>query len=179
MRSDPRACLLFLCAACGRSAPAPVGPAPVDDPVAAGTPLRFTGEVVLSGALARKTDGAVLVSVRPVGQTKAIWRRSYEIADPWWTVGPRERSLPFGLSPLDTLVEPPAQLSQVMEVVARYDPDGNADTDEPGDVEVVARARTGATDLVLVLGRPPADLRPGPDFSRTTGELASPIQHPR
>ena len=164
----PIACCLLLVAACGR---APSAPERVDDPVAEGTPLRFTGEIVLTGPLARTSEGAVVVSVRRAGGTRALWRRSYEAADPWWTQRDGARSLPFGLSPLDAIVEPAPQLSSTMEIVARWDADGNADTNEPESVEIVAHARTGATDLVLTLGRPPAaDLRPGQGISQTAGE---------
>ncbi len=191
--------LFLLCAACSRTpSPAPI----VFEPLPPGTLPRFTGEVVLTGKLARATDGSVDISVRPIGGAKAIWSRSYEIRDPWWTGGPNRRSLPFGLSRLDGVegsgapssgalssgalssgtssssaaaagVQP---ISREMEVVVRFDADGDPHTDGPDDVELVTRALTGATDLVLTLGGPPANLRVGPDLSQTTGGLVSPVE---
>lgn len=160
------ACLFLVCAACHRDASVPGAAAAATDPVAPGTPLRFTGEVVLTGRLARASTGAVVILVRPVGGKDASWRRSYEVADPWWTQTASGRSLPFGLSPDDALVDPAPPLSAEMEIVARYDPDGNPDTLDTDAVEVATRARTGATDLVLTLGHP-TGLKTGPDISRT------------
>jgi hypothetical protein len=192
MPSNPRAVagLIFLCAACSRT----TEPTPsLSKPLAPGTLARFTGEVVLVGALAHTTDGAVEISVRPIGGKDAIWSRSYEVRDPWWTGGPNRRSLPFGVSKADsvdasgptaadgTKTEIAQPVSEEMEVVVRFDPDGDPDTSEPGDIELVTRARTGATDLVLTLGGPPANLRAGPDLSQTQGGLAPPVEprHPR
>jgi hypothetical protein len=172
----PFACLLLVCAACERSAPPPA-PEPPVEPVAKGTPLRFTGEVVLAGPLLRATDGVVLLSLRRVGGTQVMWRRAYELGDPWWTQSAGSRSLPFGLSEKDAILDPAPTLSAEMEIVARYDPDGVPDTFDPGAVELVTRARTGETDLVITLGRPQGNLRPGPDISQTTGDLA-PIDRP-
>jgi hypothetical protein len=167
----PVVCVLLVCAACERASPPPP-PEPVTDPVAAGTPLRFTGELVLTGPLVRATDGAILLTLRRIGGTRALWRRSYEVGDPWWTQRAGERSLPFGLTAADAIVDPTPPLSVEMELVSRFDPDGNPDTLESGAVELVTRARTGATDLVLTLGRPQGDLRPGPDISQTAGDLS-------
>ncbi len=181
--------LFLVCAACSRT-PAP--PPSVFEPLPPGTLPRFTGEVVLTGKLAHATDGSVEISVRPIGSATAIWSRAYEIRDPWWTGGPNRRSLPFGLSPRDGIVGSGApspdtgpskalphaeqRPSREMEIVVRFDADGNPDTDGPGDVELVTRALTGATDLVLTLGGPPANLRVGPDLSQNSGGLASPVE---
>jgi hypothetical protein len=184
--------LFLLCAACSRTPePAPS----LGEPLPPGTIPRFTGEVVLAGKLARATDGSVEISVRPIGGKNAIWSRSYEIGDPWWTESANRRSLPFGLSPLDgvegsgapspsagsragTGSREPAQqaISKEMEIVVRFDADGDPDTAGPDDVELVQRALTGTTDLVLTLGGPPANLRVGPDLSQTSGGLATPVE---
>jgi hypothetical protein len=171
----PFAGLLLLCAACERASP-PVHEA-LADPVAKGTPLRFAGELVLTGPVARASDGAIVVALRRIGGTRALWQRSYELTDPWWTQSPASRVLPFGLSEADAIVDPLPPLAVEMEIVARFDPDGNPDTIDPGAVEVVARARTGATDVVLTLGRPPANPHAGPDITRSAGE-GSPIARP-
>lgn len=182
--------ILVLCAACSRtSAPTPS----LSEPLVPGTPERFAGEVVLVGAPARATDGSVEVAVRPIGGDTAIWSRSYEVRDPWWTSGTNRRSLPFGISKADS-VEVAGEkdsdfddeesgspagsqlLAREMELVVRFDPDGNPSTHAAGDIEVVTRARTGATDLVVTLGGPPADFHAGPDLSQTSGGLASPVE---
>jgi hypothetical protein len=161
----PIACILLLAAACGRTPPPPS--APVTDPAPAGTPRRFTGELVLAGALSRATDGAVIVTLRRIGDARILWRRSYEVGDPWWTERPGSRTLPFGMSARDAIVDPAPELSVEMELVARFDPDGDPETLETDAFETKVRARTGATDLVLTLGRPVAGFHAGPDISRS------------
>lgn len=173
----PLAGLLLFCAACERANPPP-GREALADPVANGISLRFAGELVLTGPVARATEGAIVVALRRIGGTRDLWQRTYDIADPWWTQMPSSRVLPFGLTEEDAIVDPAPPLSVEMEIVARFDADGNPDTLEPGAVEVAARARTGATDLVLTLGRPPVNLHPGPDISQTAGELPA-VARPR
>jgi hypothetical protein len=185
LKSRSVAGFLLLCAACSRTPePAPS----VSEPLPPGTLPRFVGEVVLTGKLAHAKNGSVDIAVRPIGGS-AIWSRSYDIRDPWWTSSPNRRSLPFGLSSLDrdgpdaSSGATPADgdgtrqaLSKEMEIVVRFDADGDPATESPDDVELVTRARTGATDLVLTLGGPPANLRAGPDLSQTSGGLASPVE---
>jgi hypothetical protein len=165
----PFAGLLLLCVACERAVPPPA-PEPLADPVARGIPLRFSGELVLTGAVARATEGAIVVALRRIGGTRALWQRSYELTDPWWMQTPASRVLPFGLSEADAIVDPAPSLSVEMEIVARYDADGNPATIEPDAVEAVSRALTGATDVILTVGRPRTDLSPGPGLSQITGE---------
>lgn len=147
---------LFLCGACERTPPAVPRPEPPADPVDAQTRLCFTGDVVLRDQLERETRGAIVLSVRPIGGRTAYLQRSYEILDPWRT----GNSIAFGLSPRDGVVDPLPTFGREMELVVRFDADGNPATDEAGDVEVVTRARTGAVDLAIEIART------GPDHPR-------------
>jgi hypothetical protein len=173
----PFAGLLLLCAACERSSTTPVRET-LADPVAHGTPLRFAGELVLTGPVARATEGGIVVALRRIGGTRDLWQRTYDIADPWWTQLPSSRVLSFALTEEDAIVEPAPPLSVEMELVARFDADGNPETLEPDAFEIAMPARTGAVDLVLNLGRPPANPHPGPDLTQTAGEVPA-VARPR
>ncbi len=136
---------------CGCRESEPPKPAePLADPAPPGTALRFAGEVVLR---CDDAEGALVLSVRPVGSKGALLRRTYAIADPAWVRRGDEQSIHFGLDVRDALEDPRAPFAREMELVARFDADGNPETTEPASFERMWRARTGALDLELVLER--------------------------
>lgn len=146
---------LLLCAACEQRAPAPVAkPEPPADPADPKTRVCFAGDVILAGALARETTGAIVLFVRAVASQQPLLQRSYEAEDPWRS----RNAIAFGLTAADKVVETLPAFGREMELVARFDSDGNPATREDADVEVVTRARTGATDILIVLARNEADL---------------------
>lgn len=145
--------LVLALAACD-GAPAPERtPELQADPVDAGTPITFSGQVQFEGALALETHGAIVVSVRYVRGRDVILQRSYEIADPWRAGD----SIQFGLSDEDKVMDELPTFARRMALVVRFDADGNPATNEPTNVEVETIVMTGAHDIAVVLRPPETD----------------------
>ena len=149
-----RLSILALCVSCGGLEPPQKIVETQADPVAPGTPIVFTGQVFLEGALSHEANGSILVSVRFAGGDAPVLERGYEVTDPWRT----RSAYQFGLTAEDKVGTELPVLARNMVVVARYDADGNPLTRGPADVEVMIPARTGATDLALVLRRHDPDM---------------------
>lgn len=109
--------------------------------------LRFAGVVRLSGALAASDEGFVFVSVRPAGGGMPLFSRKYAVADASLEES-GDRLLAFELDEAHTMggVAP-----GVLELEARFDPDGFVDSRE-GIVTVRVPVEPGATDVEVVLG---------------------------
>jgi hypothetical protein len=145
--------LILALAACdGGSAP-DARPETQADPVEEGTRIAFSGQVLLDGALALETHGAIVVSVRYVGGRNVLLQRSYEIGDPWRSGD----SIQFGLSAEDTVVDKLPVFARRMSLVVRFDADGNPATDERKNVEVESTVMTGANDIAVALRRSESD----------------------
>lgn len=142
--------LAGLCAACGEAQPVPEV---VLDPVPAGTNVRFTGTLTLTGRMAQATQGTIEVSVRREANGPSLLSRTYAVDDPA-RVGD---VLAFGLSRLDAVVDPLPTFSRSMVLVARFDKDGDPKTRAEEDFEANFRVDTGATDLFVALRRTDAD----------------------
>ena len=136
----------WILTACHDDGPTPV-PVVVADPVEPGTALRFTGQITLEGALAEARAGTLEVSVRNVGDPTPVLSRTYVVDDPW-RVG---STIAFGLSKEDATRDPLPVMGRVMELVVRFDADGNPRTRSTNDREVVQRVSTGSTDVVVQL----------------------------
>lgn len=108
----------------------------------------------MEGSLGRETNGAVIVSVRFDGSATPILQRSYEVTDPWRTGD----AIQFGLTEEDKFGTDLPVFARNMVLVACFDADGNPLTHGPADVEAVIPARTGATDLAIVLRRQDPDM---------------------
>lgn len=143
------AAALLILAACGGDLPQERMPEALADPVDPGTRIVFSGQVLLEGSLAHEVRGAIHVSVRPIGGTRPILERSYELADPWRT----RNSIPFGLSPADQVAEGEPRYARRMSLLVSYDADGIPDTRSSEDVQVQATVATGATDIAVSLRR--------------------------
>jgi hypothetical protein len=139
--------LAALLAACDR-APAPEpAPEPLADPVDAGTRIAFSGQVLLDGPLAKESRGSIVVSIRYVNGRNVILQRSYAIDDPWRTGD----SIQFGLTAEDKVVDKLPVFARHMSLVVRYDADANPATRGAEDAEAESVAKTGASDLAVVL----------------------------
>jgi hypothetical protein len=149
------AALLLLCSFGCRESEPPKAPEQLADPAPAGTALRFAGDLVLRGDDA---DGALVITVRKVGSKDAVLRRTYAIADPAWARRGEARCLHFGLDARDALEDDGVPIAREMELVARYDADGNPATLEAESFEHAWRARTGDLNLEYVLERPDGGL---------------------
>lgn len=141
--------LLALGAGCDAE-PAPKPPPEVlADPVDPGTRLAFSGLVLLEGDLSRETGGSIVVTVQYVGDRIPLLQRCYEIGDPWRAGD----AFPFGLSVADKVVDPLPPFGRHMQLVVRYDADGNPATRGPGDVQSALTVATGSSDVAVALRR--------------------------
>ncbi len=159
MPSSPRIAyvLLLSLAACAHEAeaPSPVSIPLPDDAV-------YSGELVLHGDPAILESGAASLAIRAVGASDPLMARSWNVGDPAWRVGPDEMRLYFALDKRDAWPGAVGTVGERMELVARFDPDGNPATDEPGSVQARTVVRTGARDLrvELSIGEPVAATTP-------------------
>lgn len=119
----------------------------VVDPVRPGTPVRFTGQIVLDEATARLQRGTIEISVRNAGSLEPILARTYAVDDPWRAGA----TIAFGLSKADAVADPVPPFSREMELVVRFDSDGAPSTRSPQDREIVQRVPTGSTDILVQL----------------------------
>lgn len=140
-------------AGCDGGATPEKAPEPLADPVDSGTRIAFSGQIMLDGALAEETRGAIVVSIRYVNGRNVLLQRSYEINDPWRTGD----SIQFGLTAEDKVVDKLPVFARHMALVVRFDADGNPATNETDDVEVESTVTTGAADLAVVLRRTNTD----------------------
>lgn len=155
--------LSFACVACERSSvPEPRREVPVADPVPAGVKTRLGGELTLSGPIANTDEGAVFVSVFPIGVTgrdrEPVLFRTYLLADPEWRRSAGLSRLRFDLGAEDAPDEKAPRLSREMELVVRFDPDANPATVEPNAKEVAKRVKVGDTDLSIAIDADATDV---------------------
>jgi hypothetical protein len=147
--AHPAACcaaLLLGLAACARE-PQPVASAPaqVGD-------LRLSGELVVSLPGLPADPGTVtLTAVRPDTDAPLL-SRTWELADPIWRECGGSRRLYFTLDARDAVRGASGDPGSALDLVARWDPDGNPATDEPG--VVTTRTRVAPGDRHVVVGLP-------------------------
>lgn len=154
MRTGPKldrvaaAAALTLAAACSRS----------DEPAAArrerpappeGT--LYAGELVLRGDPESLHSGSATVAVLAPGSDVPLLARSWDLGDPAWRIGRDGARLYFALDGRDEWPGATGAFGGEMELSARYDPDGNPATDEPGTARARLAVRSGARDLVVEL----------------------------
>ena len=155
LRAFAFAGLVILSSCTGGSGPSS---ASTGGPVAPGTPIRFAGEVALEGALARVVGGAITLTVRTIGAgaggDERALRRSYEVRDPYLHTADGARRIYFHLDGNDAVTAGAPPFRGWMELEARYDPDGNVETEEEGVLQATMRVRTGSRDIHVVI-RPP------------------------
>jgi len=144
MPSCPRiaSVLILSLAACAHEAesPSPVSISVPDDAV-------YRGELVLHGDSGILESGSASIAICAVGESDPLMARSWDIGDLAWRVGPDEMRLYFALDKRDAWPGAVGRVGERMDLVARFDPDGNPATDEPGSVQARTVVRTGAHDL--------------------------------
>lgn len=155
MPSSPRiaAVLVLSLAACSHEveSPSPISMPLPDDAV-------YRGELVLHGDPAILESGSASIAICAVGASGPLMARSWNVGDPAWRAGTDEMRLYFALDKRDAWPGAVGTVGERMELVARFDPDGNPATDEPGSVQARLFVRTGAHDLrvELSIGEPVA-----------------------
>lgn len=163
MPSFPRtasfAFLLF--AACAQSedsvsSTSALAPVSADREFPAGTEYR--GEFVLRGDAALLATGSASIAIVSADADTPVLQRTWDLGDPAWRVGDGERRLYFALDARDAWPGADARIAAEMDLVVRFDPDGNPATDELGVAQDRSRVRTGARDLLveLAIGSPVA-----------------------
>jgi len=125
----------------------------------------YAGELVLRADTALIAPGAVatLTIVLP-GTDDPLLSRSYDLGDPIWRAYRDEARLYFAIDGRDAWPGVDKGLQREMELVARFDPDGNPATDEPGTVRTRWPVRTGSPTIQveITLALPvAAHARPG------------------
>ncbi len=110
---------------------------------------RFAGELVVRGDPAVLAPGVVTISIVRPGEDAPILTRSWDLGDPIWRAGRGEQRLYFSLDARDAWPGVQAELGPDMELLARWDADGNPATDEPEVARVRVPARAGAVDLAV------------------------------
>jgi hypothetical protein len=139
---------LALLVACSQG-DAPLGPQQATLTGDAGA--RFAGELVVRGDPAVLDPGVVTISIVRPGDEAPILTRSWDLGDPVWRASHGEQRLYFSLDARDAWPDVQAEIGPDMELLARWDPDGNPVTDEPEVARVRMPARAGATDLSVEL----------------------------
>jgi hypothetical protein len=155
MRVRPASLVLLVLAAAACSN-ADEAESPDRGPLVPDDRVRFAGELVLRGDLPFSTGAAVTLAVEDVGGGPARLARTWDLGDPVWRADRDGARLYFALDARDAWPESEIAVRETMEIAARFDPDGNPATDEPGVVRARVRVRAGDAGLVveLDLGRP-------------------------
>ncbi len=108
----------------------------------------YAGEFVLRADMALLAPGsAATISIVIPGQDEPLLSRSYDLGDPTWSVSRDEARLYFALDDRDAWPGVEGGVQREMELVARFDPDGNPATDEPGTVRARVPVRTGSRSI--------------------------------
>lgn len=107
----------------------------------------YAGELVVRGDAALAADGSVTIQIVPRGGEAPILARSWDLGDPVWQRGAEGWRLYFVLDARDAWPAATGTIVADMDLVARFDPDGNPATDEVGVARTRRPVRTGARDL--------------------------------
>jgi len=141
------AALAFLAACAPGDRPTGIQPAVLTGIAGA----RFAGELVVRGDPAVLDPGLVTISIVRPGEDDPILTRSWDLSDPVWHASRGEKRLYFSLDARDAWPGVQAELGPDMELLARWDPDGNPANYEPEVASVRVPVRAGATDLSVEL----------------------------
>lgn len=110
----------------------------------------YAGELVLRADSALLAPGAAAtISVVFPGRDEPLLSRSYDLGDPIWRLSRDEARLYFALDDRDAWPGIEGGVQRDMELVARFDPDGNPATDEPGSVRVRVPVATGSPSILI------------------------------
>src|SRR5690606_30425170 len=111
----------------------------------------FGGEIVLRGDADGLAGGSATISIVAPGEVTPLLARSWDLGDPAWRAGPDGRRLYFALDARDAWPGARGTFATDMDLVARFDPDGNPATEELGVARMRVPVRTGSRDLVVEL----------------------------
>ncbi|MCY2958756.1 MAG: hypothetical protein NTY35_01220 [Planctomycetota bacterium] len=111
----------------------------------------YGGELVLRGEAALLGSGSATIAIVPRGEEAPVMARSWDLGDPAWRSGPDGLRLYFVLDDRDAWAGATRGTRAEMELVARFDPDGNPATEEPGVARVRLPVQAGARDLAIEL----------------------------
>ncbi len=133
----------------------PVSPEPAT-PVSAD--VSYRGELILHGDPALLGAASASISIVAAGGDAPVLARTWDLGDPAWRVGAGEMRLYFAIDARDAWPGRTTAMQDRMDLVARFDPDGNPATDEPGVVQRRVSVARAARDLhvELTLGGPVA-----------------------
>jgi hypothetical protein len=115
---------------------------------------QFSGKAILTGELAKKREGFVFVSVRPVGGRTPFLSYKVDLSKataPTLVDGEGgTRELHFVLNNSTSMMPGGVPKEVPLELQVLFDPDGFVDTKD-GVISAVAPAKSGDSDLVLTL----------------------------
>jgi len=110
----------------------------------------YAGELVLRADNALLAPGAAAtISLVFPGRDEPLLSRSYDLGDSIWRRNGDEARLYFALNERDAWPGIAGGVRREMELLARFDPDGNPATEEPGSVRVRAPVQTGSRSILV------------------------------
>lgn len=139
---------LFFLAAC---APAEDAVSPRRETPAVPADAVYAGEIVLRGEPALLAGGSATIAIVRRGEETPILSRSWDLGDPAWRSGAESFGLYFVLDARDAWPGTTGAIEPEMELVARFDPDGNPATEEPGVARSRRAVRTGSREIAVDL----------------------------
>lgn len=139
---------LFLLAAC---APAEDSVSPRREAAVVPADAVYAGEIVLRGEPALLTGGSATIAIVRPGEEAPILARSWDLGDPAWRASGDSLRLYFVLDARDAWPSATGSIDPEMDLVARFDPDGNPATEDPGVARARLSVRTGSRELAVEL----------------------------
>lgn len=111
----------------------------------------YGGEFVLRGEPSLFAGGSATIAIAPRGEDALVLARSWDLGDPAWRSGADSVRLYFALDVRDVWPGATGTIAPEMDLVARFDPDGNPATEERGVARVRLPVHTGARDIAVEL----------------------------
>lgn len=111
----------------------------------------YAGEIVLRGDPAGFAAGSATIAIVPAGEDAPLLARSWDLGDHAWRPGTDGWRLYFSLDARDAWPGASGTFAPEMDLVARFDPDGNPATEELGVARMRVPVRSGSRDLAVEL----------------------------
>jgi hypothetical protein len=134
----------------------PANHPPLDPAAPKPDATQFAGRVVLKGALAEATTGALFVTLHPAGSRMPIWSYKVDLDDPdaakkgLAPAAGGTRELTFALNQRTTMFPGNLPSAVELELAVLYDPDKSVDSKE-GQVRAAVPAKPNDLGLYLEL----------------------------